>query len=52
MVEVGYGDKGFKQAVFTLNRIKGNYGFIVSFDNRLELNSHILKLPINYFLLI
>lgn len=51
VIEVGYGNKGIEQVIFTLNRIKGDYGIVISFDKELVIKEKIVKLPITYFLL-
>lgn len=49
-VEIGYGDKGIKQTEYSLKKINGNYGLVVS-DSELSLQSNIVKVPLKYFLL-
>lgn len=51
IVEVGYGNKGIQQVDFTLKRVKGNYGLVISTIDRLEVRENIIKLPLNYILL-
>jgi len=50
-IEVGYGDKGVKQAQTTLEKINGDYGLVISNAN-LDIENKIIKVPLNYFLLI
>ncbi|MDA2922586.1 ATP-binding protein [Patescibacteria group bacterium AH-259-L07] len=50
-IEIGYGEKGIKQAEYTLGRINGDYGLVVS-DTDLSLRGSIVKVPLRYFLLI
>jgi predicted AAA+ superfamily ATPase len=52
VIEVGYGEKGLKQVVFTLNRVKGTYGLVISENDTLKVEKNVIFLPINYFLLI
>ncbi|OQX51033.1 hypothetical protein B5M47_02315 [candidate division CPR3 bacterium 4484_211] len=50
-IEVGYGNKGVKQAQTTLEKIKGDYGLVISGSN-LGIEGKIVKVPLKYFLLI
>lgn len=50
-IEVGYGDKGIAQAQTTLEKIKGDYGLVIS-NTDLSLENKVVKVPLNYFLLI
>ncbi len=52
VVEVGYGEKRFKQVEFTLKRIKGDYGLLLSESQACEVGENMLNVPIHYFLLI
>lgn len=49
-VEVGYGDKGLRQVQATLEKIKGEYGLVLS-DADLSLSGRVVKVPLQYFLL-
>ena len=49
-IEVGYGNKGIRQAQSTLERIKGNYGLVIS-NTDLGIEGKIVKVPLKYFLL-
>jgi len=49
-IEVGYGNKGVRQAQATLEKIKGDYGLVIS-DSDLSLEDKIVKVPLKYFLL-
>ena len=49
-IEIGYGDKGIKQVEYSLKKIKGNYGLVIS-DSKLSLQGNIVKVPLKYFLL-
>jgi len=51
VIEIGCGDKGIKQAEYSLKRIKGNYGLVIS-ESELSLQGNIVKVPLDYFLLI
>jgi uncharacterized protein len=50
IIEVGYGNKGIKQAKNTLEKKKGDYGLVIS-DSGLDIKDEILKVPLRYFLL-
>ena len=50
-IEVGYGEKGLQQAGYSLERIEGNFGLVVS-ESDLSLHNNILKVPLSYFLLL
>ena len=50
-IEVGYGTKGEKQALATLQKIKGTYGLVISQEG-LAINGNVVKVPLQYFLLI
>lgn len=50
VIEIGYGDKGIRQVEYSLEKIKGNYGLVIS-DSGLFLQSNIVKVPLRYFLL-
>ena len=50
-IEIGYGNKGVKQAQATLEKIRGDYGLVIS-DSDLSLEGEIVKVPLKYFLLI
>jgi len=50
-IEVGYGSKGVGQAQATLEKIKGDYGLVIS-DSNLNMEDKIVKVPLKYFLLI
>jgi len=52
VIEVGYGGKRIKQVAFTLNRVKGTFGLVISEDDTLKVEGNIIFLPIHYFLLI
>lgn len=52
VIEVGYGKKKTKQVEFTLKRINGNYGMVISFEENLTYNDKIVKVPLKYFLLL
>lgn len=49
-IEIGYGDKGIKQVEYSLKKIKGNYGLVIS-DSKLSLQGNIVKVPLKHFLL-
>ncbi len=52
IMEVGYGDKGFKQVQNTMKRIKSSYGISVSKANLiLNDNKDSVLVPLKYFLL-
>lgn len=51
-IEVGYSKKSFGQVKRTLEKIKGNYGFVVSTSSLNMGYSDALKIPLKYFLLI
>lgn len=51
IIEVGFGYKGIKQVEYTLKRIKGDYGLVISESDKLEIKENIVKLPLYYFLL-
>lgn len=50
-IEVGYGSKRIGQAQATLEKIKGDYGLVIS-DSNLSMEDKIVKVPLKYFLLI
>ena len=50
VIEVGFGQKGTRQAQNTLKKIKGDYGIIIS-NADLDLKDNIIKMPLRYFLL-
>jgi len=50
-IEVGYSDKGVAQAQTTLEKIKGDYGLVIS-NADLDIKNKVVKVPLNYFLLI
>ena len=49
-LEIGFGEKGVKQAGFTLQNIGGTYGLVIS-DDPLDIVNNIIKVPLQYFLL-
>ena len=51
VIEVGYGDKKFEQAKATLEKIKARYGLVVS-NSELAIENNVVKVPLEYFLLI
>jgi len=51
VIEIGLGKKGVKQAESTLKKIKGDYGLVVA-KTQLELADKIVKVPLDYFLLV
>jgi uncharacterized protein len=51
VLEIGYGEKGIRQAETTFNKINGNYGLVIS-DSDLSLHDNVVKVPIGNFLLI
>jgi len=50
-IEVGYGNKQVRQAQATLEKIKGDYGLVIS-NTDLDIEEKIVKVPLKYFLLI
>ncbi|MDO8527145.1 MAG: ATP-binding protein [Deltaproteobacteria bacterium] len=52
VIEVGFGEKGFQQAEFTLERTKGTYGLIIDRSEKIHKKDKILKVPLSFFLLI
>ena len=52
VIEVGYGKKEIKQVEYTLKRIKGDFGMIISGDEKLTFKDNIVKIPLKYFLLL
>ena len=52
VIEVGFGKKNIKQAQNTLNKIKGDYGIVISEKKNLTCSGNIVQLPLSYFLLI
>jgi hypothetical protein len=52
IIEVGRGDKNNKQIHKTSERIKSDYGIIISYtNNAIEVKDNILKIPFNVFLI-
>lgn len=53
VIEVGAGEKGYKQIIATSQKIKPKYNIIIS-NNKLEYSKecNAVKIPLNYFLLI
>ncbi len=52
-IEVGIGNKGIKQVINSMNNIKCNYGVVFSNDPLfIDESTNIIKIPLNYFLLI
>jgi len=52
VIEVGYGEKKFKQVRFTLKGIKGDYGLLLSESQVLRVRENVLNVPIHFLLLI
>ena len=50
-IEIGYGQKKTDQATATLEKIQGNYGLVIS-NSQLAIKESVVKVPLNYFLLI
>lgn len=50
VLEVGFGDKKMKQAEYSLKKIQGNYGLVIS-QSELSLDNNIVKVPLDYFFL-
>lgn len=50
-IEVGYGKKGPEQVISTLKKIKGQYGLAIC-NSELRIEGNVVKIPIEYFLLI
>ncbi len=50
VIEVGCGSKNNDQTLRSLEKIKGNYGLVVS-NTELSLSGDVVKVPIKYFLL-
>lgn len=50
VLEIGFGDKEMKQAEHSLKKIQGNYGLVIS-RSELSLHNNIVKVPLDYFLL-
>lgn len=49
-IEVGYGDKGIAQTQATLEKIKGDYGLVIS-NADLGIENSVVKVPLEFFLL-
>lgn len=52
VIEAGYGKKSRIQALFTLKRVQGDYGIVISQNQEPSVHNNILKLPLEYFLLL
>lgn len=50
-IEVGYGDKGVTQVQATMDKIKADYGLVIS-NTDLGIKNKVVKVPLSYFLLI
>jgi hypothetical protein len=50
VIEVGFGGKGVRQAEYTLEKVKGSYGLVIA-KTRLSLENQVVKVPLEYFLL-
>ena len=50
VIEIGFGDKGIKQVERSLGKSKGIYGLVIS-KSELSLHNNIVKVPLDYFLL-
>ena len=51
VIEIGFGNKGIKQVEYSLKKTKGDYGLVIS-ESELSLHNNIIKVPLDYFLLI
>ena len=52
ILEVGQGEKGFRQAEFTLEKVGGQYGIIASrTELKINQNENVVSVPLSYFLL-
>lgn len=52
VIEVGYGKKEIKQVEYTIQKINGNYGILISTEEEISFKNNIIKVPLKYFLLI
>lgn len=52
VIEVGFGKKDFRQVRNTLDKIQGDYGLVISENEKLSCLDNIVQLPLSYFLLI
>lgn len=52
-IEIGMGDKGFRQVKNTMEKIRCDYGLVICSSDRVEVSeeSNIVKIPHKYFLL-
>ncbi len=50
VIEIGFGNKGTKQVEYSLKKTKGDYGLVIS-ESELSLHNNIIKVPLDYFLL-
>ena len=53
VIEVGFGKENLNQVITTLNKTSGRakYGLVIG-SRRLELKENVVKIPLNYFLLV
>ena len=52
VIEVGFGKKDLRQTRHTLDKIQGDYGLVISENEKLSYLDNIIRLPLSYFLLI